>query len=293
MELDIVTELSARKPLCLPARFEEAHRLVMRSLEVLDRNNARAAKLPNLGPLTPMAAFVVQLVASFIVGNHQAQVITSIRDLHIRREANASRETADRSMLRRARIDADRMLPTLKKNPLGIPTFLVGGAAASWLSSTLGRAVEGAKSKWGLIIALMVLFVLFGLLSWVVLRGAAVARHQIMRTLDAPLKALWETIGAAGRPQRDSARQFASSPLSSPAWDFGDPHCVSGGGVPVIADASQPIPCGHDPHRLRSRTSLGQRGHRGHRRRCSTFGGHPPPALSAPPTLERGPVSQG
>ena len=66
----------------------------------------------------------------------------------IRREANASRETADRSMLRRARIDADRMLPTLKKNTLGIPTFLVGGAAASWLSSTLGRAVEGAKSKW-------------------------------------------------------------------------------------------------------------------------------------------------
>ena len=148
MELDIVTELSARKPLWLPARFEEAHRLVMRSLEVLDRNNARAAKLPNLGPLTPMAAFLVQLVASFIVGNHQAQVITSIRDLHIRREANASRETADRSMLRRARIDADRMLPTLKKNTLGIPTFLVGGAAASWLSSTLGRAVEGAKSKW-------------------------------------------------------------------------------------------------------------------------------------------------
>lgn len=112
-------------------------------------------------------------------------------------------------MLRRARVDADRMLPTLKKNPLGVPTFLLGGAVVSWLSSTLGRAVEGAKSKWGLIVALMVLFVLFGLLSWVVLRGAAVARHRIMLTLDAPLKALWETIGAAGRPPRDSARQFA------------------------------------------------------------------------------------
>ena len=78
MELDIVTELSARKPLWLPARFEEAHRLVMRSLEVLDRNGVRSAKLPNLGPLTPIAAVLVQLVAGFSVRNHHAQVIASV-----------------------------------------------------------------------------------------------------------------------------------------------------------------------------------------------------------------------
>jgi hypothetical protein len=209
VELDIVRELSARKPLWLPARFEEAHHLVIRSLEVLDRNGGRATSMPRLGPLTPAASFLVQLVAGFIVRNHQAAVITSIRNLYLRREANAANGTPERFMLRRARVDAERVLPTLKKNALGLPTFLVGGAAVSWVSTTLGRAVDGARSKAGLIVALLVLFVVFACLSWVVLRGAAVARHRIRISLDAPLNALWETMGAAGKPPKDAARQFA------------------------------------------------------------------------------------
>ena len=79
----------------------------------------------------------------------------------------------------------------------------------SWVSTTLGQAVEGAKSKGGFIVALLVLFVVFGCLSRAVLRGSAVARHRIRRSLDAPLNALWETIGAAGKPLKDAARQFA------------------------------------------------------------------------------------
>lgn len=209
VELDIVRELSARKPLWVPDRFEEAHHLVIRSLEVLDRNGGRATKMPKLGPLTPIASFLVQLVAGFIVRNHQASVITSIRNLYLRREANAAKSTPERFMLRRARIDADRVLPTLKKNALGLPTFLLGGAVVSWVSTTLGQAVEGAKSKIGFIVALLVLFVAFACLSWVVLRGAAIARHRIRLSLDAPLNALWETIGAAGKPPKDAARQFA------------------------------------------------------------------------------------
>lgn len=209
VELDIVRELSARKPLWVPDRFEEAHHLVIRSLEVLDRNGGRATKMPKLGPLTPITSFLVQLVAGFIVRNHQASVITSIRNLYLRREANAAKSTPERFMLRRARIDADRVLPTLKKNALGLPTFLLGGAVVSWVSTTLGQAVEGAKSKIGFIVALLVLFVAFACLSWVVLRGAAIARHRIRLSLDAPLNALWETIGAAGKPPKDAARQFA------------------------------------------------------------------------------------
>ena len=209
VEFDIVRELSARKALWLPDRFEEAHLLVIRSLEVLDRNGGRATSMPKLGPLTPIASFLVQLVAGFIVRNHQAAVITSIRNLYLRREANAPKSSPERFMLRRARIDAERVLPTLKKNALGLPTFLLGGAVVSWVSTTLGQAVEGAKSKVGFIVALLVLFVVFGCLSWVVLRGSAVARHRIRLSLDAPLNALWETIGAAGRPPKDAARQFA------------------------------------------------------------------------------------
>jgi hypothetical protein len=209
VEQDIVKELSALKPLWMPHRFEQAHYLVMRSLEVLDRNGARAAKLPKLGPLQPIASWLVQLVARFIVRNHQAEVITSIKNLYIRREANSPKNSPERFMLRRARIDAERCLPTLKKNPLGVPTFLLGGAFVSWISSALGSAIEHAKSKTGLLIAVLVLFMLFAGASWAVLRGAAVARNRIKMSLDKPLNALWETIGAAGKPPKDSAKSFA------------------------------------------------------------------------------------
>jgi hypothetical protein len=209
VEREIVQELSARNPLWMPDRFEEAHRLVMRSLEVLDRNGARSAKMPRLGPLTPVASFLVQLVARFIVRNHQAEVITAIKNLYIRREANAEPRIPERYMLRRARIDAERLLPTLKKNPLGVPTFLLGGAVLSSVTSALGNAIEGAKTKIGLIVATVVLFALLALVTWAVLRGAAVARHRIKLSLDKPLQALWETVGACGKPPKDSAKAFA------------------------------------------------------------------------------------
>lgn len=209
VEKEIVQELSALNPLYVPQRFAAAHHLVMRSLEVLDRNGARPASMPRMGPLSPVAGFLVQLVARFIVRNHQAEVITQIRNLYIRREANSPRDSAERRMLRWARMDAERMLPTLKKNPLGVPTFLLGGAAISWLSSALGSAIEGAKSKIGLLILLVALVLLLTGITWAVLRGSAVARSRINMSLDGPLRALWETIGMAGKPPKDSSRQFA------------------------------------------------------------------------------------
>lgn len=209
-EQDIVSELAKRRPLYLPGRFEEAHQLAMRSLEVLDRNGARSAKLPPLGFLQPVAAFLVQLVARFIVRNYQAEVIGAIRNLYLRREAQCGRATEERRLLRRARIDADRVAPTLRKNPIGVPAFLLGGAFIGSVLSTLGRAASTASSsRAGVVVLAVVAFVLTAALSWVVIRGAAVARHRIKLTLDSPLSALWETIGAAGRPPRDAARQFA------------------------------------------------------------------------------------
>lgn len=56
-EQDIVSELSMVLPLWRPDRFEEAHRMAMRSLAVLDRNGARAPDLPRLGPLVPIASY--------------------------------------------------------------------------------------------------------------------------------------------------------------------------------------------------------------------------------------------
>jgi hypothetical protein len=210
VEADIVSELSKIKPLWLSGRFEEAHRLAMRSLEVLDRNGARAPKLPPMGPLQPIAAFLVQLVARFIVRNHQAEVIKAIKHLYIRRESQCPPTSPERFIVRRARIDAERVQPTLKSNPIGVPAFLLGGAFLSSILSSISRGLSSASSsRTGVLIAAFVLCVVIALASWIVVRGAAVARTRIRLSLDKPLAALWETIGAAGKPPKDQARVFA------------------------------------------------------------------------------------
>jgi hypothetical protein len=45
---------------------------------------------------------------------------------------------------------------------------------------------------------------------WCILQAAAIARRRTHIALDQPLRALWETIGAAGHPPRDHSRQFAT-----------------------------------------------------------------------------------
>lgn len=67
-------ELSSPRPLGHPARFEHAHRLTVRALEVLDRSGARPVRVRGLEPLNFVAASFAQQVAQFIVRSHQASV---------------------------------------------------------------------------------------------------------------------------------------------------------------------------------------------------------------------------
>ncbi len=210
-EQDIVKEISKIRPLWRPDRFEEAHRMAMRSLEVLDRNGARPAKLPRLGPLKPIVEYVVQQMTRWIVKGHQNTLVTRIRKLYERREANSVWGSPEHHMLRRARIDAGRVEPGYKGNPLGLPTFLLGGAILSTIASGVQALVEmaidaGTAPK---IILFSVLFVLFGFLAWASLYSAGVARRRIRLSTDQPMKALWETVGAAGNPPKDGSYDFA------------------------------------------------------------------------------------
>jgi hypothetical protein len=210
VEGDMIKEMAAVRPLFLPGRFEEAHRIAMRALEVLDRNGARAPKLPPMGPLQPIAAFLVQLVARFIVRNHQAEVIKAIKHIYIRRETQCAPTSPERFVVRRARIDAERVQPTLRSNPVGVPAFLLGGAFLSSILSSIGRGLSNASSSsTGVLVAAFIVCVLIAGVSWTVVRGAAVARSRIRLSLDKPLNGLWETIGAAGKPPKDQARVFA------------------------------------------------------------------------------------
>ena len=210
VDRDILLELSSPRPLGHPDRFESAHSLMVRALEVLDRNGARGVHVSGLGPLNPVAAYLIQQVAHFIVRSYQSTVVDSMLQLYARREANAARDDPARQMLTRARIHMTRLAPGFKRSPLGIPTFLLGGAVLSTLLQLLLSAASRAlDTLWSRVAATVILGLFIAALAWIVLRGAAVARRRIRLTTGPPLDALWETIGRCGGPPQDQARAIA------------------------------------------------------------------------------------
>lgn len=212
VERDIVAELARAHPLARPARFEEAHRLAVRSLEVLDRNGARGAKMPaKLWVFRPVAHYIVGLMTRYIVRNHQNGLIEGLRELYERREASSVWGSDEHRMLRRARIDMARIEAGFRGNPVGLPTFLLGGVVLSSIVSALDWLVQllvgddiGPR-----IAVLATASVVLGSLAWLALFSAGVARRRIRMSCDQPVAALYETIGACGDPPRDSSYTFA------------------------------------------------------------------------------------
>ncbi|MGZ4768348.1 MAG: hypothetical protein ACXVLX_06780 [Ilumatobacteraceae bacterium] len=209
-EQDIVKELAKVRPLWRPDRFEEAHRMAMRSLEVLDRNGVRPPKVPRLGPLTPVAGYIVQQMTRWIVKGYQNRLVTRLRKLYERREANSIWGSHEHVMLRRARINAVQVEQGYKGDQLGVPTFLLGGALLSTVVSGLkaffGWAISGIV---GVIVFSLVVAVVFAGLAWAALYSAGVARRRIRLSTDQPIKALYETVGACGNPPKDDSYNFA------------------------------------------------------------------------------------
>lgn len=220
-EQDIVNQISKPRPLWRPDRFEQAHHLTMRAIEVLDRNGARPAKLPPLGPLAPVAQWGVQQVNQWIVRSHQNTIVEHVRELYERREANAVWGSPEHRMLRRARINAEQVETGFKRKTLGLPTFLLGGAFISGVFGTLQSVVRSAlDSRLGVVIFATVLFLVLAALAWVAVYAAAISRRRIRLAVDQPLRALYETIGACGDPPKDQSYNFAAYAivLFSLAW---------------------------------------------------------------------------
>jgi hypothetical protein len=212
VEKEMVRQLAATRPLANAARVPEAHVVAMRALEVLSRNGSRPpSRLRPLGPLNGPAKYLVQQVIRYIVKRYENQVIESLRDLYSRRVAWTPAGSPERSLILRTRRDVDRAREAYKKNAIGVPAFLLGGAVVSSVTQALRRgAGAAAGSRVGLAVGVGVTFLLLAAASWIVRQGAAVARRRINLTLDQPLEALWETIGWCGRPPKDTSRTLAA-----------------------------------------------------------------------------------
>jgi hypothetical protein len=144
------------------------------------------------------------------VRGYQNNLAGTIRKLYERREANAVWGSEEHVLLRRARINAVQVEQGLRSNPVGLPGFLIGGAALSGLFSVIGRGLSSAfqneisRIALGIAIGLVMLG-----LSWVALYAASVARRRIRLTTQQPVQALYDVIGAAGSPPRDQSYLFA------------------------------------------------------------------------------------
>lgn len=185
--------------------------MMVRAVEVLDRNGPRQAAVRRLGPLTPVAKWMVEQASGFIVRSHLNKINDRICGLYERREANSAWNTPERHMLRRARVDFCRVRDGMKSKTLGLPSFILGGALLTSIASGLQSLASAALNHTLGIVALgfVAVAVLFSL-SWVALYSAGVARRRIRLATDQPLAALWETVGAAGRPPRDESYNFAA-----------------------------------------------------------------------------------
>jgi hypothetical protein len=205
VESEMLGQLGQRRPLRIPERFPEAHRTAMRAIEVFDRNAGRTPSSLRAGPLARVASPVVQVLIRTVVRNYQRSVIEHLRTLYALREANSVVGSADHRMLGLARRQLDRVTEDLSRRAGGLPAFLVGGAALSVVSSSIQEVIS---SRVVLLVVAGVTALLAIVAFWCVITAAAIARRRTRIALDAPLRALYATIGAAGEPPRDRSRDF-------------------------------------------------------------------------------------
>lgn len=210
VDRQILLELGAPKPLFRPDRFLQAHTLMVRSLEVLDRNGTRNPPLPSLGPLKPVVKYLVEVATKYVVRSHLRSVTDNVHELYVRREANCLPDDSSRGLLRRGRADMERIMPGFKRNPLALPGFILGGA---FLSTILGLVQDTVGLFGGSALNRTIATVIFVLVAflgaYVLVKGAAVAHRRIDMTTDKPVAALYETIGRAGKPPSDQSGTFA------------------------------------------------------------------------------------
>jgi hypothetical protein len=207
-EREMLHEISRTRPLARPELFPQAHRNMVESLESLARHGYKGTRAgKSLGPLRAAAAYAVQLVGRYVVVSHIKTTSNQLRNLYGLREIQALPGSFERRELRRARMDADRMVDALQTKELGLPTFLIGGALLPVFAS-VGRATGIlASGLWATVIAVAGMLIALAA-SWVILRGAALASRRIRLSTRGPAQTLWNTIGWCGNPPKDQSRTF-------------------------------------------------------------------------------------
>ena len=83
------------------------------------------------------------------------------------------------------------------------------------LGLSLWRLASGTTREWWIALLAGAIGVAVGfLVSWFVLRGAALAGRRARLSVTQPLAELWRTVGNCGSPPKDQSRRFAVIAIS-------------------------------------------------------------------------------
>ena len=210
-EREMLAELARPAPLARPERFEADHRRLIEALESLRRHGFHGWQ-PNvpLGPARSVVRWLVELVARYLVVSYVKTVVSELRNLYWVRELESESGSAELKLLRPARFDASALVEVMRSRELGVPSFVIAGLLLP-VGASVWRLMSGFRfDSWAVAVVVGAAGVVVGAgLSWIVLRGSAMASARIRLSVREPLGIVWEDVGYCGRPPRDGVRSFA------------------------------------------------------------------------------------
>ena len=212
---EMLGELARTTPLARPDRFEDDHRRVLIAAESLRRHGHHGATAPaRLGFLKTPVRYLIELVARYVVVAYCKSVAMNLRNLYWMREMQAVGGSRELELLRPARFDAQALVEITRGREIGVPTFVIGAILIP-AGLSIWRLATGTISTWWIALVAGLVSIAVGLLiSWFVLRGAALASRRIRLSLKPPLIELWRTIGHCGSPPTDHSRRFAITAIT-------------------------------------------------------------------------------
>ena len=207
---EMLRELARTRPLARPEQFEDDHRRVLIALESLRRHGYYGSQAgASLGPLRTPIRYLVELVARYVVVSYCKSVAMHLRNLYWLREMQAPGGSRELELLRPSRFDAQALVEISKGREIGVPTFVIGGLLIP-VALSISRLASGTVREWWIALLAGAIGVAFGLvISWIVLRGAALASRRIRLSVSRPLAELWQSVGNCGDPPKDRSRRFA------------------------------------------------------------------------------------
>lgn len=210
-EREMLGELARPGPVARPERLAADHRKAVVAIESLRRHGFHGSRAGRrLGPVRSVVRWMIELVARWIVVSYLKSIASNMRNLYWLREIEAPDDSPELKLLRPLRMDGDSLLEIARSRELGVPTFVIGALLIP-LGATIYRITTGfAFQRWEAAAIVGAIGIAIGLgVSWVVLRGTAMASRRIRLSTRAPLEEVWKSVGYCGKPPKDRSRNFA------------------------------------------------------------------------------------